>query len=290
MLGAMLVDSHCHLDFPDYAEDLDQVLKRARMSGVGAMLTISTKLSSFPTVRGLAERHDEIYCSVGIHPHETASENGGGAGADCAKLVALTDHPKVIGIGETGLDYYYEHAPRDIQARSFRAHIAAARQSGLPLIVHARDADADMAAILAEEYGQGPFSGLLHCFSSSQALAEAALVIGFSISFSGIVTFKNAAEVRATAAMVPLDRLLVETDAPYLAPVPHRGKRNEPAFVADTAAVVAHLRGVTTEAIAQASSENFFRLFAKAKPPQTSASAALPGPGAGAGASGGPCA
>lgn len=275
----MLVDSHCHLDFPDYAEDLDQVIARARLRGVGTMLTISTKLSSFPLVRGVAESHDDIYCSVGIHPHEAAREDGGGAGADKARLIALSDHPKVIGIGETGLDYYYEHAPRDIQIRSFRAHIAASRQSGLPLIVHARDADADMAAILREEYDQGPFNGLLHCFSSSRALAEAALAIGFSISFSGIVTFKNAADVRETAKAVPLDRLLVETDAPYLAPVPHRGKRNEPAFVADTAAVVATLRGMTTDDIAAASTANFFRLFAKARPPKQGASAVASGAG-----------
>jgi TatD DNase family protein len=264
----MLVDSHCHLDFPDYAEDLEQVIRRAHLQGVGTMLTISTKLSSFPAVRALAESHVDIYCSVGIHPHEAAGEDGGGAGADTARLIALTDHPKVIGIGETGLDYYYDHAPRDIQARSFRAHIAAARETGLPLIVHARDADDDMTAILREEYARGAFGGLLHCFSSTRALAEAALEIGFFISFSGIVTFKNAADVRETAKAVPLDRRRVETDAPYLAPVPHRGKRNEPAFVAHTAAMVAELRGVPPDAIAEASTANFFRIFAKAQRPK----------------------
>ena len=261
---SMLVDSHCHLDFPDYGPDLEQVIRRAHMQGVGTMLTISTKLSTFPEVRAVAESHDDIYCSVGIHPHEAESEGN----ADTAKLVSLTDHPKVIGIGETGLDYYYDHSPRDIQARSFRAHIAAARQSGLPLIVHARDADDDMAAILRDEYGQGAFTGLLHCFSSSRALADAALDLGLSISFSGIVTFKNAASVRDTAKAVPLDRLLVETDAPYLAPVPHRGKRNEPAFVAHTAAMVAELRGMSAETLAEASTANFFRLFTKARPPK----------------------
>ena len=264
----MLVDSHCHLDFPDFAEDLEQVIGRARLRGIGTMLTISTKLSSFHAVRAVAERHVDIYCSVGIHPHEAEREWDGGAGGDTARLVELSRHPKVIGIGETGLDYYYEHAPRDIQARSFRAHIAAARQSGLPLIVHARDADDDMAEILRTEFAKGPFHGLLHCFSSTPALAEAALGIGFFISFSGIVTFKNAADVRATAKSVPLERLLVETDAPYLAPVPHRGKRNEPAFVADTAAAVAELRGLTAAEIAQASTDNFFRIFAKARPPK----------------------
>lgn len=270
----MLVDSHCHLDFPDYAPDLDQVIKRARMAGVGTMLTISTKLSSFPAVRALAESRDDIYCSVGIHPHEAASEDGGGERADTARLVELTGHPKVIGIGETGLDYHYEHAPRDIQKRSFRAHIAAARQTGLPLIVHAREADEDMAAILREEYAQGAFSGLLHCFSSSRALADAALALGMSISFSGIVTFKNATDVRDTAKAVPLDKLLVETDAPYLAPIPHRGKRNEPGFVAHTAALVAELRGMSADQLAAATTENFFRLFQKAKPPkETSATA-----------------
>lgn len=263
----MLVDSHCHLDFPDYAEDRDQVIRRARMQGVGTMLTISTKLSSFPAVRGVAESDADIYCSVGIHPHEAANEDGGGAKADAARLVELTGHPKVVGIGETGLDYHYEHAPRDIQIRSFRAHIAAARETGLPLIVHAREADADMAAILREEYAKGAFNGLLHCFSSSRALADAALDIGFYISFSGIVTFKNATDVRETAKAVPLDRILVETDAPYLAPVPHRGKRNEPGFVADTAAAVAALRGITAQALAAASTANFFRLFGKARPP-----------------------
>ena len=274
----MLVDSHCHLDFPDYAEDLEQVILRARLRGIGTMLTISTKLSTFPAVCAVAEGHDDIYCSVGIHPHEAEREWNGGAGGDTARLVELSRHPKVIGIGETGLDYYYEHAPRDIQARSFRAHIAASRLTGLPLIVHARDADDDMAAILGEEYEKGPFSGLLHCFSSSKALAESALAIGFFISFSGIVTFKNASDVRETAKTVPLDRLLVETDAPYLAPVPHRGKRNEPAFVADTAAVVANLRGMTADDIATASTANFFRIFAKARPPRQDAATTAAGP------------
>ncbi len=269
----MLIDSHCHLDFPDYAEDRDEVIQRARAQGVGTMLTISTKLTSFPAVRAIAESDPDIYCSVGIHPHEAASEDGGGARADAARLVELSGHPKVIGIGETGLDYYYEHAPRDIQARSFRAHIDAARRTGLPLIVHARDADEDGAAILRDEYGQGAFSGLLHCFSSSRALADAALELGFYISFSGIVTFKNATDVRETAKAVPLDRLLVETDAPYLAPVPNRGKRNEPGFVAHTAAQVANLRGIPASDLAATTTANFFRLFTKAGRPETASGA-----------------
>ena len=265
----MLVDSHCHLDFPDFAEDRAQVIRRARAQGIGTLLTISTKLSSFAAVRAVAESDPDIYCSVGIHPHEAESENGGGPNADAAKLVALADDPKVIGIGETGLDYYYEHAPRDLQTRSFRAHIDAARRSGLPLIVHTRDADEDMARILREEYAAAPFSGLLHCFSSSRALALTALELGLYISFSGIVTFKSAGEVREVAKLVPLDRLLVETDAPYLAPVPQRGKRNEPGFVAHTAAMVAELRGLPAAEVAELTTANFFRLFAKAKPPAT---------------------
>ncbi|HEY4134265.1 MAG TPA: TatD family hydrolase [Alphaproteobacteria bacterium] len=260
----MLVDSHCHLDFADYGTDREDVIRRARLGGVGTMLTISTKLSTFPAVRAVAERHADVFCTVGIHPHEAESE---GPDADTAKLVELAKHPRVVGIGETGLDYYYEHAPRQAQADSFRAHIAASRETGLPLIVHTRDADEDMIAILGEEQGKGAFPGLLHCFSSGRAVAEAALEQGFYVSFSGILTFKNAVAVRDVAKIVPLDRLLVETDAPYLAPVPNRGKRNEPAFVAHTAAVLAELRGMTPEALADATTENFFRLFGKAAKP-----------------------
>jgi TatD DNase family protein len=213
-------------------------------------------------VRGVAERFENVWCSVGVHPHEAGAE--GQQAADT--LVALADHPKVVGIGETGLDYYYEHSPREAQRESFRTHIAAARLTGLPLIVHARDADAEMANILGEEFAAAPFSGVMHCFSSGRALAEAALEIGFYISFSGILTFKKADEVRAIARDVPPDRLLVETDAPFLAPAPNRGKRNEPAFVVHTAAQLAAVTGLSPEELAQQTTDNFFRLFSRAQP------------------------
>jgi TatD DNase family protein len=258
----MLVDSHCHLDFKDFGEELDDVVARAGASGVGVMVTICTHLSRFDAVRAGAERYDNIWCSVGVHPHEAGAEGQKAADA----LIELAGHPKVVGIGETGLDYYYEHSPRDAQRESFRAHIAAARQTGLPLIVHSRDADAEMAEILRAEFAAGPFSGVMHCFSSGRGLAEAALEIGFYISFSGILTFKSADEVRAIALDVPQDRLLVETDAPYLAPVPNRGKRNEPAFVVHTAAQLAELKGMGSADLARQTTENFYRLFSRAQP------------------------
>ena len=257
----MLVDSHCHLDFEDFGEDVGEIVARAGANGVGAMVTICTRLSRFEAVRGVAERFDNIWCSVGVHPHEAEAE--GQKTAD--KLVALADHPKVVGIGETGLDYYYEHSPREAQRESFHTHIAAARQTGLPLIVHSRDADAEMAEILREEFTAAPFSGLMHCFSSGRSLAEAALEIGFYISFSGILTFKKADELRAIAQDVPPDRILVETDAPYLAPVPNRGKRNEPAFVVHTAAQLAAVKGLSPEDLAKQTTDNFFRLFSRAQ-------------------------
>jgi TatD DNase family protein len=259
----MLVDSHCHLDYLARDGDLDDVVGRARRAGVGRMLTICTKVSEFETVRGVAARYDDVWCTVGIHPHEAEAEPA----VTADRLVALAKEPRVAGIGETGLDYFYEHSPRAEQQASFRAHIAAARASGLPLIVHTRDADDDTAAILEEEYAEGPFAGVIHCFSTGRALAERALAIGFYISLSGIVTFKKAEALRETAAVLPLDRLLVETDAPYLAPVPNRGKRNEPAFVTHTAAALAGLRGVTTEEVAAATTENFFRLFQRVDRP-----------------------
>ncbi len=255
----MLVDSHCHLDFPDFGPALDDVVGRARLAGVGTMLTIGTRLSTFDRVRAIAERYDDIWCSVGIHPHEAAVEPIEEADA----LIAHAQHPRVVGIGEAGLDYYYEHSPKADQVRNFRAHIAAARETGLPLIVHARDADDDLCEILTDEYARGAFPGLIHCFSSTEKLARTALSLGMSISLSGIVTFKKAEALRAIAAEVPLDRLLVETDAPYLAPVPHRGKRNEPAFVRHTAETVAQLKNLPYERLAEASSDNFFRLFTK---------------------------
>ena len=259
----MLVDSHCHLDFPDFAPDLDGTVERARAAGVGLMLTISTKLSQFPSVLAVAERYPDVWCSVGVHPHEAATE---GQDATTDHLLELARHPKVVGFGETGLDFYYEHSPREAQETAFRAHIAAARQAGLPLIVHTRDADVEMGNILAEEMALGTFGGLLHCFSSSRQLADKAVELGFHISLSGIVTFKKSDELRAIAASVPMDRLLVETDAPYLAPVPMRGKRNEPAFVAHTAAKLAETKGVTPETLATATTENFLRLFSKVQP------------------------
>lgn len=263
----MLVDSHCHLDFPEFAQDFDGVMARARDAGVATMVTICTRLSRFDDIRAIAESRDNVWCSVGVHPHEAAEEGVD----DATRLVQLSRHDKVVGFGETGLDYYYEHSPRDAQQKSFRAHIAAARQAGLPLIVHTRDADDDTAAILADEHRKGPFSGLIHCFSSTRELAEKMLEIGFYISISGIVTFKAAEALRDTVRALPLDRLLVETDAPYLAPVPYRGKRNEPAFVAGTAARVAELKGVAADELARITTDNFFRLFAKARRPEGAA-------------------
>jgi TatD DNase family protein len=256
----MLVDSHCHLDFPDFTDDLDGVVARAKDAGIGWMLTIGTHITKFDQVRAVAERFDNIWCTVGIHPHEAAREPE----TDAVQLQTLAEHPKVIGLGETGLDYFYEKSPREEQQRNFRSHIQAARETGLPLIVHARNADVDTADILEEEYAKGAFPGLLHCFSSGPGLAKRALDLGFYISFSGIVTFKNAEEVRCVAKDVPLKQLLVETDAPYLAPVPNRGKTNEPAFTALTAAKVAELKGLEAEEFATVTTDNFFWLFAKA--------------------------
>ncbi|HEY3912357.1 MAG TPA: TatD family hydrolase [Stellaceae bacterium] len=256
----MLVDSHCHLDFPDFAAEREAVLARARAAGVGTMLTIGTRLDQFDGVRAIAEGDPAIWCSVGAHPHEAADH----AALLPDQLTALAAHPKVIGIGETGLDFHYDLSPREVQRQVFRAHIAASHATGLPLIIHAREADGEIAAILKAEHGP---PGVLHCFSSGRGLAEAALALGFYVSISGIVTFKNADELRAIVRDLPLERLLVETDSPYLAPVPYRGKRNEPAFVAATAAAVAALKGITPHALAEATTTNFFRLFAKAARP-----------------------
>ncbi len=256
----MLVDSHCHLDYAA-PEERAEILARARRAGVRTLLTISTKLSEFPAVRAIAEGDGDVWCSVGIHPHEAASEEDPGV----AGLVSLTQHQKVVGIGETGLDFYYEHSPRPRQEALFRVHCRAARETGLPLIVHTRDADPETAQIIAEEK---PPAGVIHCFSTGRQLAEKALELGFSISLSGILTFKNAEALRAIARDVPLERLLIETDAPYLAPVPLRGKRNEPAFIVHTAALLAELKGISVDALAQATSENFFRLFNKARRPE----------------------
>ena len=256
----MLIDSHCHLDFDTFAPELDAVVARAHQAGVSGLLTICTRLTEFERVQAIAERFDRVWCSVGVHPHEAATEPS----ADAERLVALTAHPKVVGIGEAGLDYYYEHSPREAQRSVFREHITAARLSGLPLIVHSRDADEETVELLEEGAKAGGLTGVIHCFSSTAYLAERALALGFYISLSGIVTFRKATELQAIARTIPEERLLVETDSPYLAPVPHRGKRNEPAYVADTAAFVAALRGVSAERLAETSTANFYRLFAKA--------------------------
>lgn len=259
----MLVDSHCHLDFPEFAPELDAVVARAGEAGVGICVSIGTTLAKFPRVLAIAERFANVYCSVGIHPHEAKVEPL----ADAAPLIERAQHPKVVGIGETGLDYYYEHSPREAQIANFRLHIAAARTLELPLIVHTRDAEDDTIAILREEVDSAPFTGLIHCFTGTQRLAEAALDLGLYISASGIMTFKKSEELRGVLKEVPLDRLLVETDAPFLAPMPHRGKRNEPAFVAHTAAALAELKGVSADELARATTDNFFRLFTRAARP-----------------------
>ena len=265
----MLVDSHCHLDFPDFAGQVPEILARAKASGVGACVSIGTQLSHFDAVRGVAESYDNVWCSVGIHPHEAEKELLESA----APLVARARHPKVVGLGETGLDYFYEHSPRTEQAVNFRWHIEAARETGLPLIVHTRDADDDTIDILREEIAKGHFTGLIHCFTGTRKLADAALALGFYISASGIATFKKSEELRAVLRDMPLERLLVETDAPYLAPVPVRGKRNEPAFVVHTAAAMAELKGISPEALAHATTDNFFRLFNKVPRPAAVAAA-----------------
>jgi TatD DNase family protein len=254
-----LADSHCHLNYKGLTEQQPEVLARARESGVVAMLNIATREREWDEVLATAERESDVWATVGIHPHE-ADEH---PHIDTAKLLARATHPRVVGIGETGLDYYYDHSDRAQQQKSFRSHIAASRETGLPLIVHTRDAEEDTANILAEEMGKGAYPGVIHCFTASGDFADKALELGFYISISGIVTFKNARDLQETAARLPLDRLLIETDAPFLAPVPHRGKTGEPAFVADTCRFLAQLRGMDAEELAEATRENFHRLFAK---------------------------
>jgi TatD DNase family protein len=256
----MLIDSHCHLDLPDLAGRLPAVLAAAEAGGIGRMVTISTHVARCDTYRALAEAHASVYCTIGTHPHNAALE------PDVApeRIAALSEHPRCVAIGEAGLDYFYDKSPRDVQQRVFRAHIAAARETGLPLVIHARDADADMIRILEEETGRGRFGAVLHCFSSGAGLARAGVDLGFYISFSGIITFKKSEELRRIAASVPPERLLVETDAPYLAPEPHRGRTNEPAYVAHTARVLAGVIGMTKDEAARITTENFYRLFPKA--------------------------
>lgn len=259
----MLVDSHCHLNYPDLA-DTDGVIARAKAAGVGVMQTISTKRSDFAEVKRLAAAHPEIYCSIGVHPHDAAEHED----ISEAELLAEASHPRVIGIGETGLDFYYEHSPREIQVELFRRHICVARQLGLPVIVHSRDADKETVALLQQEHEvNGPFQFLIHCFSSTQYLSDESVKIGGYISCSGIITFKKSHALREAVATVPVERLLVETDAPYLAPEPHRGKPCEPAYTALTAERLAGIKGISVEALARATTDNFFRLFSKASRP-----------------------
>lgn len=255
----MLVDSHCHLDYFTGAE-IEDILRRAAEAGVGEMVTIGVRMSQAEAVKSLAERYPNVWGTVGVHPQNA----GEGPLPETAEIVAAADHPRIIGIGESGLDYFYDKAPREVQQEGFRRHIRAARETGLPLVVHARDADADIAAILREEREDGAFPFLLHCFSSGRALAEEAIAMGGYVSFSGILTFPKSQELRDIARDMPEDRLLVETDSPYLAPVPYRGKRNEPSYVPHTARVLAEVRGLSPEALAERTTANFRRLFSKA--------------------------
>ena len=262
-LRGMFADSHCHLNYAGLVEDQAGVIARARARGVSEMLNISTRAGEWADVIATAEREPDVWASVGIHPHEADAHPE----VDAARLIVAADHPRVVAIGETGLDYHYDHSDRDRQRASFRSHIAAARETGLPLIVHTREAEADTAAILADEMGQGGFTGVIHCFTASASFAAQALALGLFISISGIVTFKNARDLQATATSLPADRLLIETDAPFLAPVPYRGRACEPAYVADTAAFLANLRGVSVEQLAATTRANFLTLFRKAGEP-----------------------
>jgi TatD DNase family protein len=263
----MLVDSHCHLDFPDFAAELDAVVARARAAAIERMVTISTRVARHAGVLAIAERFPDVYCSVGTHPHHAHEE----LDITAADLVARTRHAKVVALGEAGLDYHYDNSPRAAQEQGFRTHIAAARDSGLPLVIHSREADDDTARILEEETGKGAFPAVLHCFTGGPELARRALALGLFISFTGILTFKNSDGLRAIAAALPGDRILIETDAPYLAPGKFRGKRNEPAYVVETAKVLAETRGVSFDAIARQTTDNFFRLFGKVPRPAAAA-------------------
>jgi TatD DNase family protein len=255
----MLIDSHCHLDFPDFADQLDAVVARARAASIERMVTISTRVRRQADVLAIADRFAEVYCSLGTHPHYAHEE----LDVTPAELVKRSRTAKVVAIGEAGLDYHYDNSPREAQERGFRTHIAAARESGLPLVIHSREADDDTARILEEEMGQGAFAAVLHCFIGGRDLARRAMTFGHFISFTGILTFKNSEALRAIAAELPADRILVETDAPYLAPGKYRGRRNEPAYVVETAKVLADVRGVSLDAIAEQTTANFYRLFAK---------------------------
>jgi len=255
----MLVDSHCHLDFPDFAPELDAVVARAQAAGVGHMVTICTRVRRHAQVLAVAERFPNITCSVGTHPHHAHEE----LDITAEDLIARTSHPKVVALGEAGLDYHYDNSPRDAQEQGFRTHIAAARATQLPLVIHTREADDDCARILEDEMGKGAFPAVLHCYTGGAQLARRAVALGCYIGFTGIVTFKNSAALRAIAAELPADRFLVETDAPYLAPLPYRGKRNEPSYVVEVARTLAEVRGVSFEEISRQTTENFFKLFGK---------------------------
>jgi len=263
----MLVDSHCHLDFPDFADDLDGIVARAEAAGIARMVTISTRVRRIETLLAIAARFPNVYCSVGTHPHQADEEDG--ISAD--ELIALTQHPKIVALGEAGLDYFYQHGSPEAQARGFRAHIAAARATGLPLVIHTREADEDCGRILDEEMAKGEFRAVLHCYTGGRELAMKAVAHGLYVGFTGILTFKKSQALRDLAAELPADRILVETDAPYLAPGKFRGKRNEPSYVVETAKVLADARGVSLDEISRQTTENFFRLFSKIPPGGTAA-------------------
>lgn len=263
----MLVDSHCHLDFPDFADDLDAIVARAEAAGVGRIVTISTRLRRIGSLLAITARFPNVYCSVGTHPHNADEEDG----ITSDELIALTKHPKVVALGEAGLDNFYKDGSPEAQERGFRAHIAAARATGLPLVIHTREADEACGRILEDEIAKGPFKAVLHCYTGGRKLAMKAVSLGLSVSFTGILTFKNSQAIRDIAAELPADRIMVETDAPYLAPGKFRGKRNEPSFVTETARVLAETRGVSQDEIAQQTTENFFRLFDKVPRPDAKA-------------------
>ncbi len=258
-----IVDSHCHLDYEGLAENLPSMLKRCADVGVGLMLSISSRVANFSRLREIAEAHDTVFCTVGTHPHNAHEEPD----VTVADLVKLTQHPKVVGIGEAGLDYHYDLSPREAQMKGFRTHIACARETGLPLVIHTREAEDDTARVLEEEMAKGAFKAVLHCFTSQQWLAEKGVELGLCVSFSGILTYKNAEDLRTTARVLPINNLLVETDAPFLAPVPFRGKSNEPSFVVKTLEQLANVRGVSSDEMAKITSDNFFRLFNKVPRP-----------------------
>ena len=268
----MLVDSHCHLDFPDFQNELDAVVARAKAAGVGRLVTISTRVRRLEALLAISERFPEVYCSVGTHPHHAHEE----LDITAADLIGRAQHPKVVAIGESGLDYHYDNSPVDEQEQGLRQHIAASRQTGLTLVIHSREADEHMGRVLKDEMGKGAFPAVLHCFTGGRALAMSAVEMGVYVSFTGILTFKNSPDLRAIAKDLPADRILVETDSPYLAPMPHRGKRCEPAYVAETARVLADTRGVTESVIARQTTDNFFRLFSKVPRPEAKADTFTP--------------